>query len=110
MEQKTEEEIEEKILEEIYDEKGIDEVETPVLEEVKEKVKSYEEVFNALKEYRLNKSREEKVKPYFIYNNEMMEEIIKLKPKTKEELISIKGLGPVKIEKYGQDIVDIIRG
>lgn len=110
MEQNIEKEIEEKILEEIYDEKGIDEVETSVLEEVKEKVKSYEEVFNALKEYRLNKSREEKVKPYFIYNNEMVEEIIKLKPEAKEDLISIKGFGPVKIEKYGQDIVDIIRG
>ena len=67
-------------------------------------------MLNALKEYRLNKSRKEKVKPQFIYNNEMMEEIIKLKPKTKEELISIKGFGLVKIEKYGQDIVDIIRG
>ena len=40
----------------------------------------------------------------------MMEQIIKLKPRTKEDLISIKGFGPVKIEKYGQDIVDIIRG
>lgn len=110
MEQKTEEEIEEKIQEDVCNEKVIDEVATAVLDEVNEKVKSYDELFNALKEYRLNKSREEKVKPYFIYNNEMMEEIIKLKPKTKEELISIKGLGPVKIEKYGQDIVDIIIG
>lgn len=67
-------------------------------------------MFNALKEYRLNKSREQKVRQYFIYNNEMMEEIIKLKPESKEELILIKGFGPVKIEKYGEDIVDIIRG
>lgn len=28
--------------------------------------------------------------------------------KNKEELINIKGFGPVKVEKYGQDIVGII--
>ena len=57
----------------------------------------------------LNKAKEEKVKPYFVYNNEMMEEIIKMKPKNEEELIAIRGFGPVKIEKYGQDIIDIIK-
>ena len=31
-----------------------------------------------------------------------------MKPKTNEELIAIRGFGPVKIEKYGQDIIDII--
>ena len=49
------------------------------------------------------------MKPYFVYNNEMMEEIIKMKPKNEEELIAIRGFGPVKIEKYGQDIIDIIK-
>lgn len=68
----------------------------------------YESLFSKLKEYRLKKSREEKVKPYLIYNNEMLDEIIKLMPKNKEELIKIKGFGPVKVEKYGQDIVGII--
>lgn len=39
-----------------------------------------------------------------------MEEIIKLNPKDKNELINIKGFGPVKSEKYGEDIVNIING
>lgn len=52
---------------------------------------------------------EEKVKPYFIYTNEMMEEIIRVRLKDKKELIEIKGFGPVKIDKYGQDIVDIVK-
>lgn len=65
-------------------------------------------LYNELREYRLNKSREEKVKPYFLYNNRELETIIKVKPKTIEELKSIKGFGDVKCGKYGTDIINII--
>lgn len=62
-----------------------------------------------LKAYRLETSRKENIKPYFIFNNEQMEEIIKLKPKSKEELIKVKGFGDVKTEKYGDQIVSILK-
>lgn len=100
----------EKISEEKVIENVVEKVAVTSTEDIEKKEKSYEDLVAALKEYRLNKSREEKVKPYFIYNNEMMEEIIKLNLIDKEELIKIKGFGPVKIEKYGKDIVNIIRG
>lgn len=98
MEEKIEEAIVESITEEVVEEK------------IDKKEKSYEELVDELKKYRLNKSREENIKPYFIYNNEMMEELITVRPKDKKELIAIRGFGPAKIEKYGQDIIDIIRG
>ncbi|OOM05680.1 HRDC domain-containing protein [Clostridium saccharobutylicum] len=65
-------------------------------------------IYKELKEYRLNKSREEKVKPYFLYNNQELEEIIRVKPKTIDELKEIRGFGDVKCEKYGLDIINII--
>lgn len=105
MEHVVEEKSEEKIIENIVENITLTKSET-----IETKEKTYEELISDLKTYRLNKSREEKVKPYFIYNNEMMEEILKLNPKDKSELISIKGFGPVKIEKYGQDIINIITG
>lgn len=74
------------------------------------KVKTHEDLSNELKRYRMRKSREEKIKPYFIYNNEMLEEIIRLNPDNKKELIQIRGFGPVKIEKFGQDIINILKG
>lgn len=55
-------------------------------------------------------ARVEKVSPYFIYNNATLEEIIKLNPKNKKELIKIRGFGPVKVEKYGDSIIDIMNG
>ncbi|WP_251037312.1 NERD domain-containing protein [Paenibacillus albidus] len=57
--------------------------------------------------YRLKKSREENVKAYFIYNNNEMEEMIAKYPRTKEELLKVKGFGKLKVEKYGEEIVCI---
>ena len=104
MEEILEEKVEEEIVENI-----IEEVVEPEVNEVIKKEKTYEELVAELKEYRLRKSREEKIKPYFIYTNDMMEEIIRIRPRDKKELIEIKGFGPVKIDKYGQDIVDIVK-
>ncbi len=66
------------------------------------------QIYKELKEYRLKKSREEKVKPYFLYNNQELEAIIEVKPKSIEELKSIKGFGNVKCEKYGAEIIEIV--
>ena len=76
-----------------------------------EEIKPIEEsvLYKELKEYRLNKSREEKVKPYFLYNNLQLEAIVKAKPKAAEELKDINGFGNVKCEKYGADIIEIIK-
>jgi superfamily II DNA helicase RecQ len=67
------------------------------------------DIYKALKEYRLNTSRAENIKPYFIYNNDEMESIIRTNPKTKAELLSCKGFGEKKFEKYGDAILEILR-
>lgn len=67
------------------------------------------ELYKELKKYRLNKSKEEMVKAYILYNNKQLEEIVKLKPKNLDELASINGFGKVKCEKYGSDIIDIVK-
>ena len=67
------------------------------------------ELYKELKKYRLNKSKEEMVKAYYLYTNVQLEEIVKLKPKTLSELANINGFGKVKCEKYGSDIIDIVK-
>lgn len=71
-------------------------------------IKCDEEIRNNLKEYRLKKSREENIKAFMVFNNETMEELIKVKPKNIDELKKVKGFGIVKSEKYGHDILNII--
>lgn len=68
-----------------------------------------DEIRKNLKEFRLNKSKEENIKAYMVFNNETMEEIINLMPKNTEELQMVKGFGPIKTKKYGEDILNIIK-
>ncbi|MGB7605932.1 MAG: NERD domain-containing protein [Lutisporaceae bacterium] len=66
-------------------------------------------VYKALKEYRLNTSRKENIKPYLVYNNDEMESIICVNPKTKADLLTCKGFGEKKFEKYGNSILEILK-
>ena len=65
-------------------------------------------LYRALKEYRLEKSREKAIKAYYIYNNAQLEEIIKAMPKTKEELLKVNGFDLKRIHDYGDDILNIV--
>ena len=64
---------------------------------------------DALKAYRVKKSREEGIKAYYIYNNAQMADLITGMPKSKKELMKVSGFGRIKCEKYGEDILAIIR-
>ena len=66
------------------------------------------DIFKELKLYRLNKSRELSIKPYFIYNDNQLKNLITIMPRSKEELNTVSGFGEVKVNKYGDDILGII--
>jgi superfamily II DNA helicase RecQ len=58
--------------------------------------------------YRLNKSREENIKPYYIYNDNQLKDLILKMLKNKEELKLVAGFGEKKSNKYGDDILKIM--
>lgn len=66
------------------------------------------ELFKELKTYRLNKSRVENIKPYFIYNDNQLKDLISKMPRSKEELLTVAGFGEAKANKYGDDILKIL--
>lgn len=61
-----------------------------------------------LKKYRLETSKQENVKPYFIFTNAQLDFLVEAKPKTKDELLKISGFGEKKVERYGDSIINII--
>lgn len=61
-----------------------------------------------LKKYRLQKAKSLNYKPYFIFNDQTLEEILSIMPSTLDDLKKISGFGDKKIESYGQDIINII--
>lgn len=66
------------------------------------------EIFKALKKFRLDKSREEKIKPYYIYNDKQLKDLILKMPKYKNELLKVSGFNDLKVNKYGDDILSIL--
>ena len=67
-----------------------------------------EELFSKLRKLRLNLSRTQKIKAYYIFDNITLWEMTKKKPKNKEEMLDVYGVGPYKVEKYGDAFLHII--
>jgi superfamily I DNA/RNA helicase len=61
-----------------------------------------------LKEWRSSLSRKLGVPAYIIMHDSTLIDIAQTKPVTLDELESIKGFGPVKITRYGEEILNII--
>jgi hypothetical protein len=66
------------------------------------------DLYKKLKQYRLDKSRKENIKPYFIYNDNQLKDLISKMPRNREELQSVAGFGEAKVNKYGDDILKIV--
>ena len=61
-----------------------------------------------LKEYRIQQSAPLKKPAYSIFTNAALDEIYVRLPKTLEELSEVKGIGPKKLQQYGNDILSIV--
>lgn len=64
-------------------------------------------LYKKLKNYRIDKARKMNVQLYFIFNNETLDNLVLMKPKTKEELLLVKGFGQKKVEHFGDEILKI---
>lgn len=67
-----------------------------------------ESLVHKLKQYRLRESRKNNIKPYYIFNDAQMEDLIQKNPKNEQELLNVAGFGPAKVDKYGSDILKIL--
>jgi superfamily II DNA helicase RecQ len=67
-----------------------------------------EKVFKKLKSWRYLKAKRLNIKPYSIAKDTALISAVKIKPKSEEELLKIKGFGAINAEKYGKDILRII--
>ncbi|WP_423188373.1 HRDC domain-containing protein [Alkalibacterium sp. f15] len=66
-------------------------------------------IFKELKDFRLNKSREEEIRAYHIFSDKQLTALIDEMPKSREDLQLVDGFGEAKVKKYGDDIVSIIQ-
>ena len=65
-------------------------------------------LWDALKEWRTGIARRDKVPPYVVMSDAHLKGIAERKPTTLAELARCAGIGPLKLERYGEDILAVI--
>ena len=64
-----------------------------------------EAVFEALRVWRRERSKKDGVAPYVVFSDETLREIARAKPKSLTALSRVKGIGPAKLDRYGDEVM-----
>ena len=67
------------------------------------------DIFEALKLFRAALAKKSRTKAYKIFSDQTLTELADLKPTTPDELENIYGIGPKKLKKYGQTLIEFIQ-
>ncbi len=65
-------------------------------------------LFEQLKSWRLEQAREKDLPAFCIFHNSVLKRIVAECPSTPDELLSIRGIGPRKLEQFGPVILELI--
>lgn len=74
-----------------------------------EKKPEVEQLREKLIEFRKERAKEKGLPPFYVFNNMELEELLKLMPKSKEELMKSNVLSAVKVKVHGNEIIKIIQ-
>ena len=66
------------------------------------------DAFERLREWRREKSEELGVPPYMVFHDSVLLDIAIRKPETLDDLEQVKGIGPTKIVKYGEELLRVL--
>jgi ATP-dependent DNA helicase RecQ len=65
-------------------------------------------VVEELRRWRRERSREDGVPAYVVLHDATLRDLAATRPASLHELASVKGFGPAKIERYGDDIIAVL--
>jgi len=63
-----------------------------------------------LKSRRLEQARSQGVPAYVVFNDRTLEAIAVLRPTTESGLLDVPGIGPAKLDAYGDQLLDLLAG
>ncbi|MEZ2121468.1 MULTISPECIES: ATP-dependent DNA helicase UvrD2 [unclassified Corynebacterium] len=69
-----------------------------------------DELFEQLRAWRAETAREEQVPAYIVFSDATLMAIAEAMPTDERELLGVSGVGPVKVDKYGGQVLGIING
>ena len=66
-------------------------------------------LFDSLKAWRLAQSRLADVPAFVIFNDATLTEVARQRPSSRAALMSVPGIGAVKAERFGEQVLEIVR-
>ena len=69
---------------------------------------SDDELKKRLLDFRVARSKEMNVPAYYVFNNEELDKLVELRPRSLEELKNSNVLAPIKVKTHGELIIQII--
>ena len=67
-----------------------------------------EALFERLRGWRLERSRTEEIAPFMVFSNATLEAVAELRPASPQALLAISGIGPDKLDRYGEDVLALL--
>jgi DNA helicase-2/ATP-dependent DNA helicase PcrA len=67
-----------------------------------------EQLFERLREWRRERAKTDEVAAFMVFSNRTLEAVAEHRPQTPAALLKISGIGPEKLEKYGEDLLEIL--
>jgi DNA helicase II / ATP-dependent DNA helicase PcrA len=68
------------------------------------------ELFERLREWRLRRASAQKVPAYVVFTDATLTALAERRPRAAEELTAIAGIGPRKLNMYGEDVLALVAG
>jgi DNA helicase-2/ATP-dependent DNA helicase PcrA len=67
-----------------------------------------EALFERLREWRKERARSDEVAAFMVFSNSTLEKIAEHRPRTPDALLKISGVGPDKLQKYGEELLLLV--
>lgn len=68
-----------------------------------------DDLFQELRQLRMTIARGKHVPPYVVFSDATLRDMVKRRPTTLNEMLEVKGIGSVKLSKYGEKFTEVIR-
>ena len=66
-------------------------------------------LYHELAVWRRARAEEDEVPPYVVFDNKTLDAIARTRPQTLRDLAALPGVGPVKLERYGAEVLALVR-
>ncbi|MCD0159361.1 HRDC domain-containing protein, partial [Deinococcus sp. 6GRE01] len=67
-------------------------------------------VYARLRDWRNSEAKRQEISRFIVASNATLAEIARRVPYTEADLQEVRGMGPERLRKYGQQILEVVRG